>query len=204
MLVLIPNSGRVLLGAEPIRAEYPRPYRPEQMRAWAHDLDRFYELSRADRIALLSAERERLPPNAARVRAVYDNYFLEPDRGVKGDLGPDGRVELAGGRHRAAYMVEQGTSPIPVWVSCQDSAQLARFRDTCHARVDPRVLEIVDDRVECRREVPESSPSARRSTTGNRGVREPAFRVRKPRADRLDQTAERAADRLAPSPERDR
>ena len=135
-LVLIPDPERLLTGTTQIGAGYPRSYTPEEMRRWARDLERLLRTSRAERAVLLRTTREELSPDAGALRAVYDNCFGEPDRGVKGELQADGRVELSGGRHRAAYMVERGTYPVPVWVSCRESEHLERFRDTCHAVVD--------------------------------------------------------------------
>lgn len=64
---------------------------------------------------------------------------------MKGYLREDGRVELEGGRHRAAYMVEQGIGPVPVWVSCEDPQRLQELRDASHSRLGPQMLRLAGD-----------------------------------------------------------
>src|SRR5436305_5923995 len=103
-LVLVPPSARLIRGAQPIGAGYPRDYTPAQMRAWADDLDRLYRAREQGRA---------LDPRAP---AVSDKLLKDPDRGIKGALLPDGTVDLRGGRHRAHYMMERGDVPVPVWV----------------------------------------------------------------------------------------
>jgi hypothetical protein len=227
-LVLIPNPDRLLIGATQIGDGYPRSYTPEQMRTWARDLEHLFRTSRAERDALLRGTREDLSPDAAALRAVYENYFLEPDRGIKGELQADGRVELFGGRHRAAYMVERGTHPVPVWVSCPDPEHLARFRETSHSTIDDRALDIVSDRapgrsdrdfrerppdqcqVEGRYEATGTASEDRRSVsqTADR-TQLPArtgFRLTEPDSGRTHrrQTNERADNKPASRPERGR
>jgi hypothetical protein len=78
---------------------------------------------------------DQLTPEARRTLAAQDKYFVAADRGIKGDLRKDGRVELYGGTHRAGYMLERGVDPIPVWVSDGDPQRLAAFRAQCHDEV---------------------------------------------------------------------
>ena len=49
------------------------------------------------------AARDAAPEQRGVVRA-YNAYFVAPERGIKGSLREDGKVELDGGRHRAAYL----------------------------------------------------------------------------------------------------
>src|SRR4051794_26313535 len=141
-LILVPPSRQLLPDAAPINGAYPRDYTPADMRAWAQDLDHLLRAMEADRTApppqrqlerWLATDRAQLPPDAQRAVANYGKLMAEPDRGIKGDLREDGSIELTGGRHRAHYIMERGSTPVPVWVSARDQEQLNRFREACRA-----------------------------------------------------------------------
>lgn len=134
-LVLIPNPDRIISGATRIDPTYPRGYTPEQMRGWADDLERLYQTPPAEISKWRGTAPDQLTPEARRLLAVHDKFLVEADRGICGDLGSDGRVELSKGHHRAAYMLERGTDPIPVWVTCRDSQQLERFSNDCDSQL---------------------------------------------------------------------
>lgn len=123
-LILIDEPRRLLEGATPIEPGYPRDYTADEMRGWAADLQRYYRTPAEDLSRWCAAPRDSLAPEQQRVVRVYETLFVEPDRGIKGALREDGKVELYGGTHRAAYLMEQGTRPIPVWVTARDERQL--------------------------------------------------------------------------------
>lgn len=123
-LILIDEPRRVLDGATPIEPGYPRDYTADDMRAWAADLERYYRTPAEDLARWHAAPRESLTPDQQRVVRTFAQFFEAPDRGIKGSLRDDGTVELIGGRHRAAYLMEQGVRPIPVWVTARDERQL--------------------------------------------------------------------------------
>jgi hypothetical protein len=144
ILVLVPPSRGLLAGSTPIGAGYPRDYTPQQMRAWSDDLARLYRTAEADRArpagqrrldVWRATPRDQLSPDARRVVELHDKLFVSADRGIKGSLRPDGSVELDGGRHRAHYLLERGTEPVPVWVRSSDPQQVEDFRARCHAEV---------------------------------------------------------------------
>ena len=123
-LILIDSPRRLLDGATPIERGYPRGYTPDEMRSWAADLERYYPPPAAELARWRSAPSETLTPDERRVVTVYEKYFVAAERGIKGTLRDDGKIELSGGRHRAAYLMEQGTTPIPVWVSAREEREL--------------------------------------------------------------------------------
>ena len=142
-LVLVPHPSSKLLGAQTIGPGYSKPYTPDEMRAWAEDLDRLYRTSSVELARWRSLPRDQRPDEAHRILAVHDKYFVEAERGIKGDLAGDGRIELYGGTHRAGYLLERGIDPVPVWVSDQDPERLAAFRKQCHDEVNrgrPEIL----------------------------------------------------------------
>lgn len=146
-LVFVPPVQGLLVGSTPITPGYSHGYTQAEMRQWADDLDRLYKTVEADRAlppdqrrlqTWLATPRDQLSPEARGVVEAHDK-LLNPgnyDRGIKGDLLPDGRVELSGGRHRANYILERGGDPVPVWVSSHDPRRLEDFRLTCHGAVD--------------------------------------------------------------------
>jgi hypothetical protein len=144
-LILIDEPRRVLDGATPIEPGYPRDYSPDEMRSWATDLERYYRTPVEDLARWRAAPPESLAPEQQRVVAVYDKFFVASERGIKGTLREDGKVELRGGRHRAAYLMERGTTPIPVWVTARDERQLdelgrrGRRRERSEDRGEQRV-----------------------------------------------------------------
>jgi hypothetical protein len=108
------------------------------MRAWADDLDRFYRAAEQDPALArqwLSTPRDQLPPDARAAADAYRAFTSDFSRGIKADLRSDGKLELTGGTHRAHYLVERGTNPIPVWVAHHDVHELARFKRDCEALV---------------------------------------------------------------------
>ena len=146
-LVYTPPVRGLLVGTTPITPGYSHGYTQAEMRQWADDLDRLYKTVEADRSlpadqrrlqTWLATPRDQLSPQARGVVEAHDKLMNRDnyDRGIKGDLLPDGRVELSGGRHRANYILERGTAPVPVWVSSHDPQRLDDFRLTCHDAVD--------------------------------------------------------------------
>lgn len=126
-LVFVPAQSGMLVGSTPIGPGYPRSHRPDDMRQWANGLERLYR------------DIEARGDGSAAGRTAQDahrHFLSEPAAGIKGSLRDDGRVVLDGGRHRAHYLLERGTDPVPVWVSARDSDALARFQGDCHAVVD--------------------------------------------------------------------
>ncbi len=136
-LILVTRPGERLRESSTIEPGYPKPYTPEQMRAWADDLDRYNRTSAADRERWRALPDEQLTPEQRRVVAVHDTYLTDAPRGIKGSLRDDGTVELDGGRHRAGYMLERDVDPIPVWVSAPDQRRLDAFETQCN-RERPR------------------------------------------------------------------
>jgi hypothetical protein len=143
-LLLIPPSRQLFVDAEPIEPGYPRQYTPAEMRAWSDDLARLYRTVEQDRTlppsqrrldAWLATPPDRLPADARGALAARDHLLSEPDRGIKGSLRADGRVELRGGRHRAHYILERQGDPVPVWVDCPDAQRLEQFRAACETSV---------------------------------------------------------------------
>jgi hypothetical protein len=126
-----------LTGDLRIDAQYQRDYTPEQMRRWAHDVEQLRTLPQGELQHWLSVPREERTGDQNRL---LDSSlrFLDPNEGIKGDLRADGIVELQGGCHRAAYLMEQGVDPVPVWVSSRDSARLTALRQQCEREVAAR------------------------------------------------------------------
>ncbi len=121
-LILVPPSRTLMPDAEPIGPGYPRDYTPEDMRRWADDLAHLYRVAEAD---------GRMPADDRRVVETRDKLMTEAHRGIKGSLRDDGTIDLTGGRHRAHYIIERGTDPVPVWVTARDPAALERFSEDC-------------------------------------------------------------------------
>lgn len=132
-------------GVTPIEPGYPRDYTAQDMRTWAADLERYFRTPAADLARWRAAPPETLAPEQRGVVRAYDAYFVAPERGIKGSLREDGKVELDGGRHRAAYLTERGT-PIPVWVSARDERQLDALSSRRAARERERNEERGDRR----------------------------------------------------------
>jgi hypothetical protein len=158
-LILVTDPRSRLDGSTLIEPGYPRDYTPAEMRTWAEDLERLYRTPPEEVERWRSLPPEALAPEQQRALTAHDKYFVEPDRGIKGSLREDGTVELAGGRHRAGYLLERGTSPIPVWVTAPDQRQLDEFRQRCEVE-PPR-----------QRSTPERQPLERGTNTDERGDR---------------------------------
>jgi hypothetical protein len=143
-LIVIARPARRVVGATPIGPDYPRSYSASKMRRWAADLERLAAMS-ADELARLQAlAPEDLTLEQRGVVDAHAAYFLDPSRGIKGDLRDDGVIELSGGRHRAAYIAERG-EPMPVWVSCPDEHRLDDYAARCERELE---LERTRDRTE--------------------------------------------------------
>lgn len=141
-LVFIPNPESRLEGAVLIDPTYSKDWSPEQMREWAHDVDRMNRTPAAelDRWAVIPPEQ--LTPEQRRVLDVRSKLTREHESGVNGVLRDDGQVELESGRHRAGYMLEQGVDPVPVWVWAPEQRELDAFEAQCErerprARAEP-------------------------------------------------------------------
>lgn len=130
-LILVTRSAARLDGATLIEPGYPRDHTPEQMRGWAHDLDRYNHLASEERDRILALPADERSPEEARMDDVHSKHFVEHQRAINGMLRDDGVVELDAGRHRAGYMVEQGVDLIPVWLKCDDERQLDEFDRHC-------------------------------------------------------------------------
>ena len=165
-LVLVPASRGAVAGATPVGPGYPRSCTPQEMRRWSADLDRLYRVVEADRAlpagqrrldAWLATPRDQLTPDARGVVDAHRTFIADPSTGLKGSLRDDGVVELAGGRHRAHYLMERGTDPLPVWVTSSDAARLEAFRKDCHASVARTRPDLLSpDRAEARTRTPDA------------------------------------------------
>lgn len=181
MLILIPTGPRgdqVVTGARPVGPGYPRPYRPEDFRAWAAELDSIHDSLAADPSGGLT---RRLLDEDPALRHTYQRLFGDPSDGIKGDLvheGGDFRVDLSNGRHRAHYQMERGSGYTPVWVRSSDPAALDAFRRSCAAsmrQADPRLAEAYERGAD------------RLAAPRTEHVREPADRLeRRPTTDRWE------------------
>ena len=129
-LIVIPEAPSRIEGAVRIDASYPRMYTEAEMRQWAVDTERLLNTPPAAIERLRTMGRDRLTPEERVVARVYDEYFVDPSRGIKGSLRDDGVVELDGGRHRAAYLIERGVD-VPVWVSTPDQGRLDAYANRC-------------------------------------------------------------------------
>lgn len=136
-LIHVTRSASRLTDTTTIEPGYPKPYSAEEMRTWADDLDRLHKTSAADLERWQSMPAEQLAAEQRRTLAVRDNLMTDHERGICGSLGPDGRIELDKGRHRAGYMIERGVDPIPVWVSAPDQRQLDALRAQCERERPP-------------------------------------------------------------------
>jgi hypothetical protein len=129
-LIVIPRPGSRLEAAERIGPGYPRDYTESDMRHWADDVQRLNATPPDELQRLRSLSRDRLTPAQRGVVDAHEHYFTDPSRGIKGSLREDGIVELDGGRHRAAYLIER-EEPVPVWVSCPDERRLDEYAVRC-------------------------------------------------------------------------
>jgi hypothetical protein len=150
-LVFISEPER-LSGLTPIQPGYPKPYSASEMRGWAGDLRRVYRLSPDELERLRRTPAQMLTPDQQRLQRADQRFLRDSSDGVKGYLREDGRVELDGGRHRAAYMLEQGIGPVPVWVSCEDPQRLRELRQSSHSGLDRQMLRLADDERDIGRE----------------------------------------------------
>ncbi len=145
-LIPITRARARLVGDTRIEPGYSKDFSAAQMRGWAADLDRLQRLPPAEVDRLRATPPDRLIPEEQRLRVAYDKFLAEPDRGIKGTLRDDGTVELQGGRHRTAYLLEQGVEPVPVWVTAADETKLGRLRAECErdARLDQTEMRRTD------------------------------------------------------------
>jgi hypothetical protein len=136
--VFIPPDRGVVTGTVAVDPGYSKPHTAADMREWADGLSRFYATFETDpqRVErLLATPRNQLTPEARAVVDAHRQFLTEPACGMTGSLRPDGTVEMDTGRHRAHYLIERGTDPLPVWVSSPDEQSLRRFRHACHSEV---------------------------------------------------------------------
>ncbi|MDX6720558.1 MAG: hypothetical protein QOJ63_2812 [Solirubrobacteraceae bacterium] len=130
-LILVTRSAERLTGATRIEPGYPRDYTADDMRMWADDMGRLNRVSPAELRDLRASRPDQLSSEQQRMLAVHDRCMTNAQDGIKGSLGRDGRIELDGGRHRAAYMIERGVDPVPVWVWAPEQRQLDDLRARC-------------------------------------------------------------------------
>src|SRR5690348_17138167 len=78
-LILIDHPRERLTGEETFHPGYPRPYTPDEMRAWAQDLERCYATPPGSLERWRQLDPEQLTLEQRRVLAVHDHYFTEPD-----------------------------------------------------------------------------------------------------------------------------
>jgi hypothetical protein len=136
-LVWMTRPRQRLTGDRRIDAQYQRDYTPEQLRRWAHDVEQLRTLPEGELQRWQAVPRGELTGDQNRLLdSAYK--FLDSTKGIKGDLRPDGIVELQGGSHRAFYCMEQGVDPVPVWVGSQDSARLKALRQRCERELAMR------------------------------------------------------------------
>lgn len=104
----------------------------------AIEVDRALPTTQRRLDAALAAPRKRLTPQARRVVNAHTKFMVDSERSIKGELTSDGRAELTRGGHRAHYVLERGSEPVPVWVllSCADPARLDRFVSDCRRAVE--------------------------------------------------------------------
>lgn len=132
LIFLAPDDPR-LEGATRIEPGYPRDYTEEQMRGWLRDLDAVLDLPPREQERLRQADPAMLTDRERALRTAQSKFLDNPEHGIKGDLRPDGVVELEGGRHRTAYARDEGLTAIPVWVSGSDR-ELADLERTAAMR----------------------------------------------------------------------
>jgi hypothetical protein len=132
-LIHVTRSASRLTGQTRIEPGYPKDYTPEQMRMWADDMARLNRTSPAELSRLQALAPDQRSPEEQRMLVVHDAYLTDNTHAIKGSLRPDGKVELDSGRHRAAYMVERGVDPVPVWVWAREQRQLDDLRAQCDA-----------------------------------------------------------------------
>ena len=130
-LIHVTRSASRLTGQTRIQPGYPKDYSAEQMRMWADDMDRLNRTSPVELSRLQALPPDQRSAEQQRMLVVHDTYLTDNTYAIKGSLRPDGKVELDGGRHRAAYMVERGVDPVPVWVWAPDQRQLDDLRAQC-------------------------------------------------------------------------
>ena len=130
-LVRIPITR--LTGAHRIEPGYPKSYTPEQMRAWADDLNRLNHTSPEELQRLRTAPLDLLNDEQRARVAAYNMYYGDGESRLKGSLRDDGSVELENGSHRVAYMEDRSVDSVPVWVWANDTNRLERFRAECEA-----------------------------------------------------------------------
>ena len=208
-LILIPPKQTVFRNAEPIGQGYPRQntYTQQQMREWAQDASEVEQITREDRNLpggkrrmdlLLAKPAAQLSAHERRLLQAHDHLYSSRGDAIRGDLLADGRVDLEGGKHRAHYLLERGT-PVPVWVSARDQAQLDRFRSLCE---DTRQRELTAERAG-RMAVPEAMRQRREAVERELGRVAVESHPPPPEYHPHGERAERSRDRGVFRPERD-
>jgi hypothetical protein len=134
-LIWIPSPRQHLTGGLKIEPGYPRDYTVAQMRQWAHDAELLEATSPKNLEEWAATPPEKLSANQRRVVESH-RVLNDPGQGIVGDLREDGVVEVGAGRHRTAYMIEQGIEAVPVWVKAQDPVVLRTFAEECQHERD--------------------------------------------------------------------
>lgn len=142
-----PDRVQLVVGATPVDENYGKPYKPEDFRAWAADVDTIHSLMAADPTGRQLHERLTADPM---LKQTHGRIFGDPNDGINGHLTTvdgESRVELQAGQHRAYYQMERGYSYTPVWVRADDDKQLAAFQQSCAGamrQADPRLADAYD------------------------------------------------------------
>jgi hypothetical protein len=151
-LILVPSANARVIGETPIGPGYARGRTPQEMRGWADGLSRLYRTIEIDRglpperrqlEQWRNAPREELSQEARGVVDAHRKFMSDPSEGIQGLLRSDGQIELEKGRHRANYILERPTDPLPVWVSASDERSMQQLRSECSndlARCRPELL----------------------------------------------------------------
>lgn len=102
------------------------------MRRWADAYARLQRIPADELASWRARSNSDLSPDQRDLLASDKKLRGAPDDGIKGSLRDDRLVELDGGRHRAAYLMERGIDPLPVWVTAPGERQLDRFEADCN------------------------------------------------------------------------
>lgn len=139
-LILIPPDVQ-LAGAQPVGPGYAKPYTAQQMRGWSNDAALLRRIEDEDRAQppeqrrlhrWLASPPEQLDPPVRRLVETHRQLMDGDAHGIRGDLLPDGTIDLQEGKHRAHYLREAG-QPVPVWVEARDQRELDQL--ATHSRV---------------------------------------------------------------------
>src|ERR1700750_1582724 len=117
-LIFVPPGW--VTGTQAIGPGYTKGSTPAQMRGWAGNLNTLNRVIDEDKALPPAQQRlnvwQQLPPDqrppVAHELVELQRTLNDPGSGIRGDLGPGDRVELAGGAHRAHYIAERGDTPV--------------------------------------------------------------------------------------------